>query len=83
MERISLADTLASGDLESFIAQEEAEGRMADRDAFERRLGSLIKAPQPKGPTQWRKHTKRRNRRMPFPIRSVEQPTRKAARWPC
>jgi hypothetical protein len=51
MERISLADALASGDLESFIQQEEAAGRVADREAFERRLGALIKAPQPSGQT--------------------------------
>jgi hypothetical protein len=51
MERISLADAIASGDLESFIQQEEAEGRIADRDAFERRLGALIKAPPQEGRT--------------------------------
>jgi hypothetical protein len=49
--RITLAQALASGDLESFIRQEEAEGRVADRDEFERRLGALVRAPQPKGRT--------------------------------
>jgi hypothetical protein len=44
---ISLADALASGDLEAFIQQEEAEGRHVDRAEFERRLGGLIKAPAP------------------------------------
>ena len=43
--RISLAAAIASGDLESFIRQEEAGGRVADRDEFERRLEALIKAP--------------------------------------
>lgn len=49
--RISLADALASGDLEPFIRQEEAEGSIADGADFERRLGALIKAPQPAGRT--------------------------------
>lgn len=47
MANISLADALASGDLESFIRQEEGEGRLVDKDVFERRLGRLIKAPRP------------------------------------
>jgi hypothetical protein len=47
MERISLADALASGDLESFIQQEATEGRVADKDEFEQKLGRLIKAPRP------------------------------------
>src|SRR5689334_20121599 len=49
--RITLAEALASGDLERFIRQEEAEGRVADRADFERRLGALIKAPQPQDRT--------------------------------
>jgi len=48
---ISLAAALASGELEGFIKQEEAEGRVADAGEFERRLGALIKAPQPAGRT--------------------------------
>jgi hypothetical protein len=51
MVRLTLAEALASGDLESFIRQEEAEGRVADRAEFERRLGALIKAPRPTGRT--------------------------------
>lgn len=51
MDRISLADALASGDLEAFIQQEEGTGHVVDREEFERRLGALIKAPQPKGRT--------------------------------
>jgi hypothetical protein len=39
MERISLADALASGDLESFIQQEATEGRVADKDEFSRAAG--------------------------------------------
>jgi len=48
---IKLNQALASGDLESFIRQEEAEGRMVDRAEFERRLGALVKAPRPEGRT--------------------------------
>lgn len=51
MERISLADALASGDLEPFIAQAEAEGvGPADRAQFEALLGRVT-APQPEGQT--------------------------------
>lgn len=51
MERISLADALASGDLEPFIQQAELEGLAADRDAFEGLLGSVITTPPQEGQT--------------------------------
>jgi hypothetical protein len=51
MNRITLNDALERGELESFIKQEEAEGRLADREAFDRRLERLIKAPRPAGRT--------------------------------
>ena len=49
--RLTLADALASGDLELFIQQEEAAGRPVNREEFERRLGALIKAPRPEDRT--------------------------------
>ena len=48
---LNLAKALAAGRLEDFIRQEEAAGRVVDRDDFDRRLGSLIKAPPPEGRT--------------------------------
>ena len=45
VERVTLSDAIASGDLEPFIRQAEAEGVGVDRDDFEARLGRLIKAP--------------------------------------
>jgi hypothetical protein len=51
MDRISLADALASGDLEPFIAQAEKDGTgPIDRAMFEGVLGRVI-APQPEGQT--------------------------------
>lgn len=48
MTHISLATALASGDLEPFIAQAEADGiGPADRAQFDGLLGRVIKAPQP------------------------------------
>lgn len=47
MNKLTLSEALASGDLESFIKQEEADGRIADREEFERRLAALTKAPPP------------------------------------
>jgi len=43
--RLTLREAIARGDLEPFIRQEEAEGRVADRADFEERLGRLITAP--------------------------------------
>jgi hypothetical protein len=51
MDRISLADALASGDLEPFITQAEQEGvGPIDRAMFEGVLGRVI-APPPEGQT--------------------------------
>ena len=51
MERISLADALASGDLEPFIKQAEADGiGPADRSDFEAMVGRIT-APQLEGQT--------------------------------
>lgn len=48
---LSLADALASGQLEAFISQAEAEGvGPADRDQFEAMVGRIT-APQPEGQT--------------------------------
>jgi len=51
MTHISLADALASNDLEAFIEQAEAEFVSADRAEFEARLGAVIKAPPPEDQT--------------------------------
>lgn len=51
MDRLSLADALASGDLEPFIRQAEAEGvGPADRSEFEAMVGRIT-APQPEDRT--------------------------------
>lgn len=51
MSRLTLADALATGDLESFIRQAEAAGAgPADRGQFEALLGRVT-APQPEGQT--------------------------------
>ena len=51
MDKLSLADALASNRLEEFAAQAEAEGvGPADRNQFEALMGTLT-APQPEGQT--------------------------------
>ena len=51
MNKLSLADALASNRLEDFAAQAEAEGvGPADRAQFEALVGTLT-APQPEGQT--------------------------------
>lgn len=51
MERLTLSDALASGNLEPFIKQAEAEGiGPADRSDFETMVGRIT-APQPEGRT--------------------------------
>ena len=51
MERMTLSDALASGDLEPFIRQAEAEGiGPADRAQFEAMVGRVT-APQPEDQT--------------------------------
>jgi len=51
MSRLSLADALASGRLDDFAAQAEADGiGLADRAQFEALVGRLT-APQPEGRT--------------------------------
>lgn len=51
MERLSLADALASGRLSDFAAQAEAEGiGPADRAQFDAMVGRIT-APQPEGQT--------------------------------
>ena len=47
VERVTLSDAIAAGDLEIFIRQAEAETVAVDREEFEARLGRLIKAPPP------------------------------------
>lgn len=52
MERLTLADALASNDLESFIRQAEAEGvGPGDPGEFERRIAATVKAPPPEDRT--------------------------------
>lgn len=43
--KLTLKQALDEGRLAEFVDQEEAEGRTADREEFERRLGALIKVP--------------------------------------
>lgn len=51
MDKITLAEALAVGDLEPFIRQAEAEGiGPADRSDFEAMVGRVT-APQPEGQT--------------------------------
>ncbi len=52
MKRVTLAEALASGDLEPFIRQAEADGvGPADETAFEKAIEALVTAPQPEDRT--------------------------------
>lgn len=51
VERVTLSEALASGDLEPFIRQAEADGLHASRADFDEGLTRLIKAPRPLGRT--------------------------------
>lgn len=49
--RLSLAEACRTNRLDDFIAQEEARGVVADREAFERLVSSAVKPPQSAGQT--------------------------------
>lgn len=51
MERVTLSEALAAGDLEPFIRQVEADDLVGNEAEFEARLARAIKVPPPLGQT--------------------------------